>query len=429
MEPHISTFPLDYTLNVYRDEINLMICCFQRFTRYFISLFDLFIPSEIIRLIILLYIDIKIFPSDYRIYCGEDDSLILYNGIIYTSGAKSCGQGSTHDSNGKKIKTFTEMSSFFSSNINKNNKIVSASIGSLHCSFIDNNGDLYMSGSNGFGQLGIHIGKKDQLPRFYHGPIQIMNIKNVIQSSCGKAHTFILTKNGLFAAGDNLLGQLGLSKFNFPNDSFTLVSLNNVINIKCKQNHSMILTKEGLFGCGHNDFHQLGIDSLEDKFNSFQKININNIISFSTGNDHSIVLTTEGLFMTGWRRNKIENAYSITFIKISNRKDILSFSCGFGFSMVLTKTGLFNSGSNEFGELGYHCSDQSDRSIESFKKVDIYGGLRNATSLSCGFSHTIIDTDQGLYGCGLNNNNQLGLDGTFQYVETIHNFIKIPFKK
>jgi alpha-tubulin suppressor-like RCC1 family protein len=428
MDPHISTFPLNYTLNVYKDEINLMICCFQRFARYFISLFDLFIPSEIIRLIILLYIDIKIYPSDYRIYCGKDDSLILYNGIIYTSGAKNCGQGSTHDSNGKKIKTFTEMSSFFSSNINKNNKIVSASIGSEHCSFINNNGDLYMSGSNGFGQLGIHVGMQDLLPRFYHVPIQIMNIKNVIQSSCGQAHTFILTKNGLFSAGDNMFGQLGLSKFNFPNDSFTLVPLNNVIDIKCKHHHSMALTKEGLFGCGLNDFHQLGITDLSiDKFNSFQKININNIISFSTGNDHSIALTTEGLFITGCRINNLGSSTSTTFIKISNRKDIISFSCGFGFSMILTKTGLFSSGSNEFGELGYYSGEQSDRSIEYFKKVNIYGGL--AISLSCGYSHTIIDTDQGLYGCGYNKKNQLGLDRDLQYTETIHIFVKIPFKK
>ena len=125
------------------------------------------------------------------------------------------------------------------------------------------NGTLYASGDNTFGQLGL--GTISSTTTFQ----QVMITKALIDrfaSICkiitsGYGFTFILLTNGsLYATGDNTLGQLGLPLQSY--NTFTKVNISNVIDIYTEPFQSNALLDDGsLYATGDNTYDNLGLDS------------------------------------------------------------------------------------------------------------------------------------------------------------------------
>ena len=98
----------------------------------------------------------------------------------------------------------------------KNHKIAQVCCGGLHTMVLTKKGTLYAWGSAEGGQLGI----PDLTCESIATPRQLESLtnQNVIQVSCGEAHTVALAEDGkVWGWGMSMYGQLGLG---FSGDSF-----------------------------------------------------------------------------------------------------------------------------------------------------------------------------------------------------------------
>lgn len=88
------------------------------------------------------------------------------------------------------------------------------------------------------------------------------DISDVVQIALGAFHSLFLTINGeVYSTGDNIYGQLGIG-FEALHTRTTLykINLSNVVKIAAGNYHSLFLTAEGkVYTCGKNDKGQLGI--------------------------------------------------------------------------------------------------------------------------------------------------------------------------
>jgi alpha-tubulin suppressor-like RCC1 family protein len=75
----------------------------------------------------------------------------------------------------------------------------------MHSGFVDNEGSIFMCGSNEYGELGVNR------PEKIATPILINFAHKVKQIECGVFYTLLLTTNGqVYGLGNNKYGQLGI---------------------------------------------------------------------------------------------------------------------------------------------------------------------------------------------------------------------------
>ena len=219
------------------------------------------------------------------VYCGYSHTYVLKNdGTLWACGRNDYGQlglGNTSDKN-----TFTQVT------INVNDiKLICC--GGYHTVILKNDNTLWGCGFNGYGQLGLgdHTSRKT----FTQIATNIDDIKSVY---CGGGYTLILKNDGtLWGSGNNEYGQLGLGDTTNRN-VFTQITTNtdNIKSIYYGYYYTLILKNDNtLWGCGVNSSGQLG---LEDKNNitTFTMINSNpgNIKSIYCGINHTLILQNDG---------------------------------------------------------------------------------------------------------------------------------------
>lgn len=178
-------------------------------------------------------------------------------------------------------------------------------------------------------------------------------LKDVITFSCGKEHTVILTKNGLFGTGSNFYGQLGQGDertFFYLLNLGLNINYNNLLDffsLSCGPYNTMLLTKNELFITGNNKNGQLGIG-----YDIYQlpKFNLHH-----------------GLSIVG-RIINIEHSKSMCFL--INLKEELFYSGG---DTVLFKKTLIFIKLNGVGRLASICARNEDH-IVAFSRT--YGLIR-----------------------------------------------------
>ena len=245
-------------------------------------------------------------------------------------------------------------------------------------------------------------------------------------------NTLILKNDGtLWGCGDNSNGQLGLGDTN-RRVTLTQITTNtdDIKSIYCGGFHTLILKNDGtLWGCGRNDAGQLGLEDTNIK-TKFTIINTNpgNIKSICCGYYHTLILQNDGT-LWGCGDNQYgqlglgDKPNSMIFTKIAN--DVKSVYCGGHHTIILKNNGtLWGCGDNQYGQLG--LGDKTNRN--TFTQITT--NTNNIKSVYCGMGHTLILKNDGtLWGCGRNNECQLGLGDannryTFTQITTNVNDIK-----
>lgn len=211
--------------------------------------------------------------------------------------------------------------------------------------------------------------------------------------------------------------------------------------------HTILNTTKGLYGFGYNDYEQLGLCDIKSanlpiKLKFFNDMEI---VSVSCGGYHTIVNTINGLFVFGSNEyGQLGLGYSDFNICVPTKIDsfieedccpkyiervyldvveIVSVSCGENHTIIRTTDGLYSCGHNDFGQLG--LGDVGDKNIPM--KLEFFDSLE-IISISCGADHTLINTNNGLYGFGDNSYEQLGLKDTlYVYVPTKLDFFHKDF--
>ena len=333
----------------------------------------------------------KVFHNKLDVSAGDDFSLILNNGQVYSCGNNKYGQLGLGDFNDRNIPTL----------IVNIIDIVQISCGVNHSLLLTNNGKLYSFGYDWNGNLGLGFPldfmfndpSRPNIPRpvlvhdignninqisagydissilmndgtvYYFGLIEICdiyrvnkptlipNLNNIIQVSADTSFLFLSSLGHVYSVGNNPLKTSG------SNDRITIPTiipnLNNIIQISMSSGSALALTNDGkVYGWGSYLLCQLKLD-IERPDSPILINKLNNIIRISAGWMNSSFLRSDGVTLI----SGFSERCTLTRIKQIN---VICASHSYAHSLFLKNNGqIYVFGSNEYGELG--LGDKIDR--------------------------------------------------------------------
>jgi alpha-tubulin suppressor-like RCC1 family protein len=279
------------------------------------------------------------------------------------------------------------------------------------------NGTIYGCGANIYGQLGNKTNAdSDSLVQMISMPTN----KTPLWISSGTFYTIVLMTDGtIYGCGENIYGQLGngLTVSNSSLVQMTLPANKTPTAISCGGSHTIVLMTDGtIYGCGSNSYGQLGNGSTGSTISSLvQMTSVPNKTpaAISCGAYYTIVRMTDGtIYGCGANSNgQLGNGStgsnsSLVQMTLPANKTPAAISCGGSHTIVLMTDGtIYGCGENFFGQLGNGSIAFIKSSLVQMTSVS----NKTPAAISCGGSHTIVRmTDGTIYGCGYNNDGQLG---------------------
>jgi alpha-tubulin suppressor-like RCC1 family protein len=200
---------------------------------------------------------------------------------------------------------------------------------------------------------------------------------------------------------------------------------------------TLVLKSNGLiYGCGANEYGQLGNNSTTGGSTLVQMLNTTGKkpVTISCGEKYTIVLMSDGSIygcgdnnygQLGYAQPGQYNEYGHFFLDPQTRliqmpnitgKTPVAVSCSNSFTIVLMSDGsIYGCGLNDNGQLGYAQTGQYDAygffiatpQTSLIQMPNTTG--KTPVAVSCGSSFTIVlMSDGSIYGCGANYNGQLG---------------------
>jgi RCC1-like G exchanging factor-like protein len=307
---------------------------------------------------------------------------------------------------------------------------------------------VYGTGMNTQSQLGIHqVGNGDYLkfiiePNLISLPLYAPQSVSISRVACGRAHSLVLTSEGVFTFGNNSYGQCGRNIIENEEYFGNLSIIQNISknieeeikDIYCGQDHSVFLTKSGrILTCGWAADGQLGqgISTTHSKPSLVQgdlTFDIK-IIKVATKGDFCLALSESGEVF-GWGNNEYKQLQmsgitepQILFsrhLKLPSyvTRPIIDIACSGTHCLVIDKNHrVWTWG---FGLLGK--GPKTDESVEPIEIPETLFGKykelpdtlkRKAQAVRCGLNTSAVIMDDGtLYMWGKNNYGQLGTGDT-----------------
>jgi alpha-tubulin suppressor-like RCC1 family protein len=200
------------------------------------------------------------------LFAGNGHSLALSNdGKVYAVGQNSFGQLGLDDNADRNA--FKEVTSL------SDKSITAISAGQFHSLALSNNGKVYATGWNNYGQLGLG----DNNNRNAFNEVTDLSDKNITALFAYGHHSLALSSDRkIYATGRNIYGQLGLGDIT-DRDAFTEVTSLSGKNITALSEfgyHSLALTNDGkIYAAGRNDYGQLGLGNNQSR-NTFTKVTV-----------------------------------------------------------------------------------------------------------------------------------------------------------
>jgi alpha-tubulin suppressor-like RCC1 family protein len=341
-----------------------------------------------------------------QISCGCIHTVILKNdGTVWVTGDNEYGQLGLNDTTDRY--TFTQVTT----NISDVKQII---CGGYHTFMLKNDGTVWACGYNNKGQLGLN--DTTNRTSFTQVTTNISDVKEII---CGRYHTFMLKNDSsMYSCGDNANGQLGLGDTT-QRTTFTQAATNtsNIKQIVCGGNHTFIIKNDGsVYACGDNAEGQLGLNNTTDR-KSFTKVttNISDVKQIVCGDSHTFMLKNDGSVWScgdsaygqlGLGDTTDKTTFTKVSINISN--DVEQIVCGYQHTIILKKDGtVWACGFNQYGQLG--LNDTNHRT--TFKQVTT--NISDIKQIAGGYAFTfILKNDDTVWASGYNGYGQLGLGDT-----------------
>ena len=298
--------------------------------------------------------------------------------------------------------------------------ITSINCSTGHTACLDNDGNLFIFGSNEYGQLGIGV-DKDTL-QYTHVP-QKIDIPSCIQVSCGEYFTMCLCENGfLYSFGYNHCGQLGLGNNQFSFNTPQRIELTDVDFVECGGDHTFCKTTNNkVYCCGSSAYGQLstGNTTTQNTLLPCTYLPDAIIVDIKCGKYHTLLLTSnQEVYSCGSNeegqlgRKAGDYEYSSSFQQIPKLSEITRIECGYAHSMCLdVNNDFYVFGHNEDGQLG--LDDEYDEIINIPMK---HPSLSNIIDFSRGGWHNFVKTSNNeIYAFGYNPYSQLGIKTEDKY--------------
>ncbi|XP_018573129.1 RCC1-like G exchanging factor-like protein isoform X2 [Anoplophora glabripennis] len=207
-----------------------------------------------------------------------------------------------------------------------------------------------------------------------------------------------------------------------------------ILKLAAGRAHSVVLTDEGIFTLGNNSYGQCGRKvipnedySMSNYIHHISKLEGKNIVDIECGQDHSLALTEDGnVYSCGWGAdgqtglNHFDNVEQFTRVKgdIENEK-IVKLACKADFTLALNDKGdVFGWGNTEYNQITLPGGDQQ-LSVPSY--IDMLKKIGKITSIASSGTLCIVVNEQGhVYSWGY------GLLGVGPNIQQSKLPIKIP---
>ena len=350
-----------------------------------------------------------------EIYNYDTDTiLVTEDGYAYGYGTNYNGRLSFGDTLNRNrptaINRVLETANTYLSNI----KQVSAA--SNHTIILTDYGDVYSTGLNDYGQLGLYGLKSIGGDESHFRQLPLSNVNKI---SCGEDNSYFLMNNGeVWACGRNNYGQLGLDHTTDVDRPTKIPNLSNIIDISAKYDSCLFLKEDDsgvkqVWACGRNNYGQLGFAGGDQPLPT-ENTTLSYIVKIFMGYKCSFYIDKFGYYHACGRNhygqlglgNKTDRPQAD---KNLYEDDIIDISCGKHFNMFLKSDGyVYSCGRHGNGRLGVDglTADKQDLTIINFGNTFI-------TAIYCGDNHTLFkDNVNNVYVCGTGNNGQIGLGDT-----------------
>jgi len=268
--------------------------------------------------------------------------------------------------------------------------VVAAAAGDDHSVFVKNDGTLWTTGDNSWGQLGDGTFTDCDAPECV--------ASNAVAVAANWAHSLFIKNDGtLWGMGDNSFGELGgggAFRWNLPG-----VMASNVVAVAASAWSSLYIKSDGtLWGLGGNRYGELGNGS---------NPMASNVVAVAAGSFHTLYLTGDGTLWAmganadGELGDGTTNNVSVPESISSN---VVAIAAGNNFSLFVKNDGtLWTMGANGWGQLGNGTTiSQSQPGCVA----------SNVVAVTAGSSFSLFLTSDGtMWVMGDNTEGQLG-DGT-----------------
>ena len=347
-----------------------------------------------------------------------------------------------------------------------------------HTVTLDNEGQVRGVGNSTYGELACNISN------IY--PLKIIVDLEVKTFACGSNHTVLVDVDGItWSFGFNPKGQLGVGdKTNRIKPTRVALSIK-VTSVYAYGGNTFLIDEENFsYGCGANSYSELGIGTTTDSVIPKRTLIEEEVKSIAIGFNHTLFLTMhDTVYASGnntyWQRGELDldekvpnllafppvlkveagdwHSMVLTYdeelfgfgdnengqldkpsplskllpgrVMLPEKEDISSVYCGSEQTFVVTNNSVYAFGSNAYGQLGI-CGSEND--VKTPAKISFFDGMYIET-ISGSATHTIVQTDSGIFSFGKNDNFQCGfakqkiLPPT-QWSDELSNVIGTPFR-
>jgi alpha-tubulin suppressor-like RCC1 family protein len=327
-------------------------------------------------------------------------------------------------------------------------KPVAISFGDSFTVVLFDDGAIYGTGYNNYGQLGLETtgGSRNTLQPMIGLPIAG---KKAVAISCGDSFTVVLFDDGtIYGTGNNGYGTLGLGPTNTgdQNSLQPMIGLpitgKKAVAISCGNSFTVVLFDDGtIYGTGGNWSGQLGLGPTNTgDQNSLQPMiglpSGKTAVAISCGYSHTAVLFADGtIYVTGWNvygqlglgpTNTGDQNSLQPMVGLPSGTKAVAISCGSFHTAVLFADGtIYGTGYNWAGRLGLGPTNTGNQNtLQPMIGLPITG--KKAVAISCGNSFTVVLFDDGtIYGTGANYSGQLGLGNTTYSIHSLTQMLKL----
>ena len=332
---------------------------------------------------------------------------------------------------------------------------VQASCGWRHSAIVLDDGQLYVTGDNEYGQCGLggsgsgsevdgvvdvsDDGGGSPPPRMLRVPTLVPGLGSVrvTQVSCGRSHTaFVCSEGELYTTGLNLYGQLGLGSLRSRSTPARVKALGGVAAyVSCGDLHTLVLRADGkALSCGFNDAGRLGRalpDASASCAETLQPLPLHaaaaasseggvGVVALAAGGAHSAIVCADGSVYTCGRGECGQLGHGSASPELMPRRvsalrphKVRRAALGAQHSLFLTHTGVpFACGCGGFGRLGL---GDREASLVPLEVGGPGGGPLSGlvvVQVSAGNAHSSFVTGDGqVFLCGDDGKGALGLGG------------------
>ena len=242
--------------------------------------------------------------------------------------------------------------------------IIAIAAGDCHSMFLKNDGTVWAVGRNNFGQLG-----NGSTSQFNSTPFQIPNLTDIMAMDGGEGFSVFLKNNGtVWATGENSYGQIGDgTSGTMQTTPLQVAGLSGITAVQAGAHHALYLKNDGtVWAVGFNTSGALGDGTFQHKSTPVQVNGLTEVTAIACGAFHSLfVKSNNSVWATG--ENSSGQLGDGTIVNKSNPIQVTGFCSG---SLVTDE----NDVDNIFSMYPNPCFEQLNIKLNDYQnaKVELF---------------------------------------------------------